>query len=351
MTAVMMKSENDQTDEPLVSLPIFDSGESDAKRHLSGERALRSNELHSSMGAYEEVCHRVVVGATCNPARSGASGDERRSESLAGGFGVSGLSVHFDAAAVREGFGLISHCGTALVYNGLGRYEAAFAAAERACEYPHGLGFLTVVLPELIEAASRSGKADRAADALHRLAEVTRAAGTDWALGIEARSAALLNEGEVAERLYQEAIERLGRTAARLELARAHLLYGESLRRVNRRSDARDELRAAHELFVELGAEDFAERARRELLATGETARKRSVETRYELTAQEEQIARRADEGRTNPEIAMELFISARTVEWHLSKVYMKLGIRSRRELRDALPEPEGSAGSASRAA
>jgi DNA-binding CsgD family transcriptional regulator len=222
--------------------------------------------------------------------------------------------------------------------NGLSSYSRALMAAERAYEYPQELGFLTVVLPELIEAASRCGKTERAVQALRQLGEAARAAGTDWALGIEARSAALVSEGMEAEQHYHEAIDRLGRTVARMELARAHLLYGEWLRREGSRIEARRQLRMAQEVFEEMRAGVFAERASRELLATGETARRRTVETRFDLTAQEEQIARLAGDGRTNTEIGTELFISPRTVEWHLRKVFPKLGISSRRELRVALP-------------
>jgi DNA-binding CsgD family transcriptional regulator len=252
-----------------------------------------------------------------------------------------------DQRAGVEGLGLISHCSAALLNNGLACYSEALAAAERACEYPQELGFFTVVLPELIEAASRSGRAERASQALEQLAEATRAAGTDWALGIEARSAALVSDGEVAEHLYGEAIDRLGRTTVTMELARAHLLYGEWLRRENRRIDARKELRAAHEMFTELGTEVFIERASRELLATGETVRKRTADARFDLTAQEEQVARLAGEGYTNLEIGTELFLSPRTVEWHLRKVYLKLGICSRRELRVARPVRQQAAVSA----
>jgi ATP/maltotriose-dependent transcriptional regulator MalT len=240
-----------------------------------------------------------------------------------------------------DGLGLIGHCRTALLNNGLGSYSRALAATERACEYPQELGFLTIVLPELIEAASRSGESERATQALKRLVEATDACGTDWSLGIKARSSALVSHGGVAESLYREAITRLGRTIARVDLARAHLLYGEWLRRENRRVEGRAELRTAHEMFLGIGSEVFAERAGRELLATGETARKRTVDTRFELTAQEEQVARLARDGCTNSEIGRELFISARTVEWHLHKVYPKLGIRSRRELRFSLPDRE----------
>jgi DNA-binding CsgD family transcriptional regulator len=192
-------------------------------------------------------------------------------------------------------------------------------------------------LTELIEAAARSGRPELAADALDRLSTTTRASGTDWALGVEARSRALLGDGDGAERLYREAIERLSRTRVRFELARAHLLYGEWLRRAGRRRDARAQLRTAHELLTAMGAEAFTERARRELVATGETVRTRGVETRDELTAQELQIARLASDGRTNAEIGAQLFISPRTVEWHLRNVFTKLDIRSRRELAIAL--------------
>jgi len=237
-----------------------------------------------------------------------------------------------------EGEGLISCCRTAMLNNGLSHYTRALTAAERACEYPQELGFSIVVLPELIEAASRIDKSEKAIDALKMLVKATRCAGTEWALGIEARSFALVSQGEVADRLYREAIDRLGRTTACMESGRACLLYGEWLRRQNRRVEARIQLRVAHQMFVEMGAEVFVERADRELLATGETARKRTVDTRFNLTAQEEQIARLAGNGHTNTEIGAELFISPRTVEWHLRKVFPKLGISSRRELRVALP-------------
>jgi DNA-binding CsgD family transcriptional regulator len=180
-----------------------------------------------------------------------------------------------------------------------------------------------------------------AVDALRRLDERASVAGTDWALGILARSRALLCDGEEADGLYREAIERLGRTRIAVHLARAHLVYGEWLRRENRRVDAREQLRAAHEMFSRMGAEAFAERARRELLATGETVRKRTVETLDELTAQEAQIARLAAQGQSNPEIAAELFISPRTVEYHLRKVFAKLDIASRKELRGAFPDAQ----------
>jgi DNA-binding CsgD family transcriptional regulator len=196
-------------------------------------------------------------------------------------------------------------------------------------------------LPELIEAGIRCGKPELAADALERLAGRTNASDADWGLGIQARSRAPVSEGDQAERSYREAIERLGRTRLRPELARAHLLYGEWLRREGRRVDARAQLRTAYEWFTAIGMEAFGERARTELLATGEKVRKRTAETRDDLTDQERQIARLARDGLTNPEIGARLFISPRTVEWHLRKVFEKLGIHSRRELRNALTDSD----------
>jgi DNA-binding CsgD family transcriptional regulator len=233
--------------------------------------------------------------------------------------------------------GLVQYT-SAVLHNGLGRYGEALAAAELASAYPEELGFSNWGLVELIEAAVRSGQAAHAAGALERLAATTRPCGTEWGLGIEARSRALVSDGEVAERLYREAIERLGRSRAVMALARAHLVYGEWLRRESRRVDGRTQLRTAHEMFVSIGAHAFAERARRELLATGETVRKRTLDTRDELTAQERQIAWLARDGHTNSEIGAELFLSSRTVEYHLHKVFTKLRITSRRELRKELP-------------
>jgi DNA-binding CsgD family transcriptional regulator len=226
-----------------------------------------------------------------------------------------------------------AHWTTAILHNGSGRYADAFAAAGQARADSH-LHMSMWALPELIEAATRTSNTEAAAGALAQLAESTSASGTDWAAGVEARSRALLSEGETAGRLYREAIKRLGRTRMRAELARAHLLYGEWLRRENRRTDAREQLRSAYQMLTAMGMEGFAERARRELLATGETVRKRTVETLTDLTAQEAQIAKLARDGRTNQEIAAQLFISPRTVEWHLGNVFTKLGITSRKDLR-----------------
>jgi DNA-binding CsgD family transcriptional regulator len=239
-----------------------------------------------------------------------------------------------------EGIGVsTAQWADALLHNGLGDYERASAAAQRVLETPRRLdATIGWVLPELVEAAARCDQPEIAHDALERLTDMTRAGGTDWAFGLEARSRALLSEGAPAEALYREAIERLGRTRIRGEHARAHLLYGEWLRRGGRRKDARDELRVAHRRFADMEMEAFAERARRELQATGATTRKRQAATRDELTPQEEQIARLARDGLTNSEIGGQLFLSPRTVEWHLRKVFAKLGISSRMGLHDALP-------------
>jgi DNA-binding CsgD family transcriptional regulator len=241
---------------------------------------------------------------------------------------------------LRRGEGLwlaANDWGSAIRYNGLGRYEDALSLAEQAAETARGLGPSILLLAELIEAAARSGQAERATGPLAQLAEIAQAAGTDWALGTHARAAAMLAEGEAAERLYREAIERLSRVRSCATLARARLLYGEWLRREHRRVDAREQLRVAHTMLSDMGMEAFAERARRELLATGETVRKRSVASLDELTPQEVQVARLAVGGQTNPEIAAQLFLSPRTVEWHLRKVFGKLGVGSRKELRGAL--------------
>jgi DNA-binding CsgD family transcriptional regulator len=231
----------------------------------------------------------------------------------------------------------LANWAKAILCNGLGRYADALAAAELAA-YEMELPITTgSALPEVIEAAVRNRQPDVARAAMEQLPKHTLS-DSDWAMGIEARSRALVTEGEEAEYWYADALERLLRTPLRPEHARAHLLYGEWLRREGRRVDARQQLNFAYDLFSAMGAEAFAERARRELLATGEKVRKRDLSTRNELTPQEGHIARLARDGRSNAEIGAELFLSVRTVEWHLRKVFMKLGIASRKELRDALP-------------
>jgi DNA-binding CsgD family transcriptional regulator/tetratricopeptide (TPR) repeat protein len=238
------------------------------------------------------------------------------------------------AAAVGQGFGVQwGEFVKAILFNGLRRYEQALAAAQRASDDTPQLFIASWALAELIEAASRSGQPELGVNALGRLTEDATAAGTDWGAGVAARSRALLCEGAKAERLYREAVERLERTRLRPELARAHLLYGEWLRREHRRVDARAQLRTAHEMFGAIGMEAFTERARRELAATGETVRKRTVETSNDLTPHEMQIARLVCEGLSNAEIGARLFISPRTVEWHLHKVFEKLSVNSRTQL------------------
>src|SRR4051794_6629690 len=227
-----------------------------------------------------------------------------------------------------------------VLLNGLGRYQEALTAAEDASEDTPELFVAVWAAIELLEAATRSDEPEVASRALERILAATSVAPTDWAFGIEARSRALLSEGAAADAFYREAIERLSRTQLRPELARTHLLYGEWLRRENRRADAREQLRTAYDQFTSIGMEAFAERARGELLATGEKVRKRSAETRDDLTAQERHIARLARDGLSNPEIGARLFLSPRTVEWHLRKVFSKLEISSRRELAKALPGP-----------
>jgi DNA-binding CsgD family transcriptional regulator len=247
-----------------------------------------------------------------------------------------------DATKRGEGIGLTVIAWTrAILYNGLGVPDKALAAARAAIDCPTNSAAAAWGMVEFIEAAARRGETQAAAEIAGRFGEIVKAAETEWALGVHARSLALLSAGRPAEQLYREALDRLGRCPMRVDLARAHLLYGEWLRREQRRVDARTQLRGAHDQFTSMGMEGFAERARRELFATGEKARKRSVETRDELTAQEQQIARLARDGLSNPEIGARLFLSPRTVEWHLRKVFSKLEIRSRHELSSALPSSE----------
>ena len=252
-----------------------------------------------------------------------------------------------EAAARGPGLAVtFAHFAAAILCNGLSRHPEALAAARQASKHRHV--YISVwVLPELIEAAVRTGNMHLAGDALDQLAAWTQAGGTEFGLGIEACSRALLSEGEAAEGYYREAIGRLARTRRRPDLARAHLLYGEWLRRERRRGEAREQLRTAYEMLHAMGMEGFAGQARRELRATGETARKRAARPARTppgpagepLTGQEAQVARLARDGLSNPEIGARLFISARTVQYHLGKVFTKLGISSRGQLHRVLPK------------
>jgi len=247
-----------------------------------------------------------------------------------------------DAVARGDGpWVSLSHWSTAVLCNGLGRYDEALAAARDGAGYPPDMQMASWSLSELVEAAARSGRPEEADDAVRRISEMARACGTDWVLGVEARTRALVADTAGADGLYRDAIARLERTRLRAEVARTHLLYGEWLRRERRRLDARLHLHTAYEMLTEIGMEAFAERARKELAATGERARKRTPDTRDDLTAQERQIAELARDGLSNPEIGAQLFLSPRTVEWHLSKVFPKLGIQSRHELSGALAGSE----------
>jgi ATP/maltotriose-dependent transcriptional regulator MalT len=248
-----------------------------------------------------------------------------------------------EASARGEGQSLaVAHCSNAVLHNGLGRFAEAVVAATAASAFPWDLTFRNWSLAELVEAAARSGQPEVAMEALEQLQRTTRPCGTEWALGIEARCRALVSAADTAEELYREAITRLERSGVRPALARTHLLYGEWLRQENRRDDARTQLRRAHDLLSAMGMLAFAERARNELLATGERARKPASAESDDLTPQERQIAQLASDGLSNPEIGARLFLSPRTIEWHLHKVFGKLGIRSRRELPAALGRARG---------
>jgi DNA-binding CsgD family transcriptional regulator len=246
-----------------------------------------------------------------------------------------------DALARGEGLGAtMAHWARAVLCNALGRYGAALEAATEACAYPFELGPRTWALAELVKAGVRSGRTGTASAALEELSGIARASGTDWALGVEASRRALLQTGTTAEHLYREALERLGRTLVRVDLARVQLLYGEWLRREGRRVDARVQLRTAYESLSAMGLEAFADCARRELLATGETVRRRTPDAFAQLTAQEARTAQLAAEGLTNPEIGAALYISPRTVEWHLRRIFIKLGVSTRRQLKLCLTDP-----------
>ncbi|HET6193479.1 MAG TPA: AAA family ATPase [Trebonia sp.] len=294
-------------------------------------------ETATSLAAEKDVVNEVTgirLASTCDLLLAGYRG--RRAEATR----LLSATIEDSIARGEGGAVQLADWAAAVLHNGLGHYAEALAAAESATkETCQPLG-TQLVLPELIEAAVRTGRAEIAREALERLSAMTAIEGSDWAKGVEARSRALVSEGQEAEQCYAEAVGRLGRTRLRPELARAHLLYGEWLRRENRRIDARHQLHAAYNLFAAIGAEAFAERARSELLATGEKVRKREVDTQHQLTPQEEHIVRLARDGRTNREIAAELFLSTRTVEWHLRQVFAKLGVTSRRELDKASPPP-----------
>ncbi|MGH3409895.1 MAG: helix-turn-helix transcriptional regulator, partial [Streptosporangiaceae bacterium] len=296
---------------------------------------MHTGELAAAAGLIEEA-HAIAAatGSSSFPYTSmllaAFQGEEARALELIN-------TVARNATAGGQGRVLgLSFYATAVLHNGLAEYEAALAGARRACEF-EDLGFFGWSLAELVEAGVRSGASDEAAMALRLLRERAEAAGSDWALGVQARSRALLTDGPAAEILYQEAIDRLERSRIAVHLARAHLVYGEWLRREQRRVDAREHLRTAHNMFGRFGAAAFAERARRELQATGETVRKRTRDAQDTLTVQEAQVARLAAEGHTNPEIGAQLFISPRTAEYHLHKVFSKLGISSRRQIRQHL--------------
>jgi DNA-binding CsgD family transcriptional regulator len=297
-------------------------------------------ELAASMAAEVEAVKEATgsrIGPYATISLVGLRGREAEASPLIEAV-ITGAAAGGQGTAVQY-----AHWAKSVLMNGLGRYEEALAAAVAATAGTPQIFIAAWALSELVEAATRTGNAAHARDALARLSEHTDASDADWARGIHAHSRALLSEGRAAERSYREAIDCLRRTRLRPHLARAHLLYGEWLRRENRRVDARAQLRAAHELFQTIGMEAFVERARGELLATGERVRKRAADTREELTPQERQIARFARDGLSNPEIGAQLFLSPRTVEWHLRKVFVKLGIQSRHQLASALPvsEPE----------
>ncbi|HEY2522204.1 MAG TPA: AAA family ATPase [Streptosporangiaceae bacterium] len=310
---------------------------------------LFAGELAAAAALLDET--RTVEEATGNPpwpygelSLAAFRGNEASAAALIG-------SVLRDVTQRGEGYGITAaEWANAVLSNGLGRPQEAVAAAERATEYQGDVGFSKWALVELVEAATHAGMPEAAARAYRRLAAMTGPAGTDWALGLTARCRALLSNGPEADRGYREAIERLSQTRLRVELARARLLYGEWLRRENQRARARAELRTAHEMLDSMGLAAFAERARRELAATGETVRARTADAVTTLTAQEAYIARLARDGHTNPEISAQLFLSVRTVEWHLRKIFIKLDIASRRELAAVLDDlgPDRPASSAS---
>jgi DNA-binding CsgD family transcriptional regulator len=296
------------------------NGSTDSRRHESS-----SSPLVSEASAIHEAAAYAPMLVTSLLLAAWRGQESRVSELIA-------AMIEDAPSEGRRPASALADYARAVLYNGLGRYQDGLAAAERACVH-EDLGLFAWALIELVEAGARADARDIASEALGHIEERTCASGTEWALGIRARSAALLSEGAEAESLYEQAIELLGRSRAAVHLARAQLVYGEWLRRENRRVDARGQLRAAHDTFSRIAAEAFAERALHELLATAETARKRTDEARDYLTPQEAQIARLAQDGLSNPEIGAQLFISPRTVQYHLRKVFQKLNITSRSQL------------------
>jgi DNA-binding CsgD family transcriptional regulator len=294
--------------------------------------------LNAEVEALGEATGRRYMMSYANVSLAAWSGQEAATDEA--------IALACQQLSVHEAGQLLTNMqwARAVLYNGLGRFDAALAEAERACEYPDELGVATWALVELIEAAALSGDADRAAAGLAELVPLTQASATDWALGTETRTRALV-EKDAAEPLYRTSIAHLSRTGMRVGLARTHLHYGEWLRGESRRTDAREHLRIAHDAFATMGAAAFADRAARSLLATGEKARRRTDDTRGDLTAQEAQIAELARQGLSNPEIGARLFISPRTVEYHLHKVFGKLGITARTQLAQVLGAGDGRDG------
>ena len=300
--------------------------------NVYGQAAVWGGDLErASLLAAEVESVKEVTGSRIGPyaaiALVGFRGREAEASQLIRGV-VEGASASRQGTAVQY-----AHWANTVLMNGLCRYEEAVAAASEAIEGMPEFFAAKWSLCELIEATTRTGNLESAREALARLEKQTEESTADWVLGLRAQSRALVSVGQEAERFYNEAIEHLRKTRLRPNLARVHLLYGEWLRRENRRVDARTELRAAHELFQTIGMEAFAERASAELLATGAQVRQRAEEARIELTPQERQITQLARQGLSNPEIGAQLFLSPRTVEWHLRNAFGKLGIRSRREL------------------
>jgi DNA-binding CsgD family transcriptional regulator len=335
---------------PLAVAAALEAGDDAAWHRVTGEALTHARETGAVGLLPAALAHRavalVVAGATAEAealaeAATTAGGPAGAAMVLAAAWGREGEATALIEAAVKEGDatgagrlpGLAAYA-KALLDNGLGRYPSAAEAARMAAAHDD-LGLLPSALSELIEASARGGLP--CAEELARLTSWAQDAGTPWALGRAALAAAVTGRGKAAEDGYREAVDRLGTGRLGLPLARARLLYGEWLRRENRRSEARAVLREAHDFLDAMGAGGFAQRARRELAATGETVRRRTDPDRHDLTAQEQQIARLAAAGHTNPEIGAELFLSPRTVEWHLRKVFGKLGVTNRRELRDTV--------------